>query len=642
MKYDKVNKDVGFIESTHTYKNLNDDSIQYTSVTTMIGKYEPEFDKEFVSKYKAIERLLSPSDWKKEKGGLWRSKKIPKDFLEVYNISEDELNKIQQDILDEWTKINKDSCERGTKIHAQLENSFYNAGSNITLKKFGIGGKFECKKNYNELDLEYGIYPEYLIYYDNPKLDLHIAGQIDLLVKNGNDIHIIDHKGLPLDTPILTSKGWSTMKDLEIGNEVFDKDGNLCNITVKSEIHNNPCYKIKFDNAESIVCDIDHRWLISFKLSNPTKKNPDGYKHQVMTTIELKTYLDSIEKRNTYNIPRILNAKPLNIKKTKLPLDPYLLGVWLGDGSKNCGIITQATNSPLWEEIKARGYEIGENLNHDPERKGVDMRTIFNIRGVLDSIGVLNNKHIPEQYLLASYEDRLDLLRGLMDTDGYFHPKRKRFVMTTSFDWQMEGMRQLLSSLGCKVSVFKEIHKCNGKEFPGWNINFTTNNFNPFLIRNQEIGTISIKDNNSFRNIESIEEVEMVPTQCIAVDSPSHTYLAGHSLIVTHNTNKKIDLKGFYNSSTRTTEKLKYPLTNLDNCNFNVYQLQLSTYAWMIQKINPEFVIKSLTLNHYDHDGNNALYPCSYLKDDVEKMLKHFAKQQKLDKQKKKYERIEY
>ncbi len=301
MEYDKINKDVGFIESTHTYKNLKDDSIQYTSVTTMIGKYEPEFDKEFVSKYKAIERLLSPSDWKKEKGGLWRSKKIPKDFLEVYNISENELNQVQQDILDEWAKINKDSCERGTKIHSQLENSFYKAGSNITLKKFGIGGKFECKKNYNDLDLEYGIYPEYLIYYDDPKLDLHIAGQIDLLVKNKNDIHIIDHKS-----------------------------------------------------------------------------------------------------------------------------------------------------------------------------------------------------------------------------------------------------------------------------------------------------------------------------------------------------NKKIDLKGFYNSSTRTTEKLKYPLTNLDNCNFNVYQLQLSTYAWIIQKINPKFVIKSLTLNHYDHDGNNTLYPCSYLKDDVEKMLKHFAKQQKLEKQKQKYARIEY
>lgn len=297
----KINGDVAFQENGHKYFNLKDSSIIYTSVTTLIGKYEPEFDSEFTSKYKALEKLLPSDVWKKEKGGLWKSHKIPKDFLEVYNISDSELNKVQQEILDEWSKINKESCERGTKIHAQLENSFYKAGSNITLKKFGIGGKFECKKDYNELDMEYGIYPEYLIYYDNPKLGLHIAGQIDLLIKSGNDIYIADHK-----------------------------------------------------------------------------------------------------------------------------------------------------------------------------------------------------------------------------------------------------------------------------------------------------------------------------------------------------TNKKIDLKGFYNSSTRSTEKLKYPLGTLDNCNFNVYQLQLSTYAWMLQKINPNFVIKDLILNHYDHDGKNTLYHCTYLKDDVEKMLKHFARQQKLELQKKKYERIEY
>lgn len=301
MNYDKINRDVGFRESDHYYGNLKDPSIKYTSVTTLIGKYEPEFNKEFVSKYKALERLLPSDVWKKEKGGLWKSKKIPENFLEVYDISESDLNKTQQDILDEWEEINRQSCERGTKIHAKLENSFYDAGSNITLKKFGIGGKFECKKDYTELDLEYGVYPEYLIYYDNPKLGLHIAGQIDLIVKNGNDIVLIDHK-----------------------------------------------------------------------------------------------------------------------------------------------------------------------------------------------------------------------------------------------------------------------------------------------------------------------------------------------------TNKKIDLKGFYNNSTRSSEKLKYPLGALDNCNFNVYQLQLSTYAWMLQKLNPDFVIKDLILNHYDHDGKNTLYHCTYLKDDVEKMLKHFAKQQKLEEQKRKYERIEY
>ena len=301
MKYDKVNGDVGFLEGPHKYVNLKDDSIQYTSVTTLIEKYGKPFDKEFVSKYKALERIMDSNDWKKEKGGIWKSHKIPTDFLEVYDISQEELNKVQQDILDEWAETNRIACERGTKIHAQLENSFYNAGSNITLKKFGIGGKFECKKNYSDLDLDYGIYPEYLIYYDNPKIGIHIAGQIDLIVKNGNDIFIIDHK-----------------------------------------------------------------------------------------------------------------------------------------------------------------------------------------------------------------------------------------------------------------------------------------------------------------------------------------------------TNAKIDLKGFYNSSTRSSDKMLYPLGHLDECNYNHYQLQLSTYAWMLQKLNPEFVIKDLILNHYDHSGKNTLYHCSYLKDDVEKMLKHYAKQQKLEKQKAKYARIEY
>jgi hypothetical protein len=641
MNIDKQNGNVAFAEDTHTYWNVNDNE-KYISVTTLIHSFTQPFDKEFWSAYKALEKLIPKESWAIEKKSLLNTKKFDKAILDLYNITDNDFNSVQQSILDDWDEENRKSCERGTKIHEEIEHSFYNKATDISLSKFGIGGKFICKKDYSKLDLEYGVYPEYLIYRESEDGILRIAGQVDLIIKSGNEITIVDHKGLPLDTPILTSKGWSTMGDLKVGDKVFDKDGNLCNITVKSAVHNNPCCKIKFDNAESIVADIDHRWLISFKLQNSTKRNPDGYKHQVMTTMELKTYLDSLEKRTTTNIPKILNAKPLNNNKTKLPLDPYILGVWLGDGSKDCGIITQAKDSALWNEIQSRGYELGENLNHDPERANVEMRTIYGIRGILNYLGVLKNKHIPDIYLLASYEDRLDLLRGLMDTDGYFHPTRKRFVMTTSFDWQMKGMKQLVSSLGCKVSVFKEIHKCEGKEFPGWNINFTTNKFNPFLIRNTEIKDISLKDNNSFRNIESIEFVDTVPTQCIAVDSPSHTYLCTDSLIVTHNTNKKIDQKSAYNASTRSTVKMKYPLNTLDDCNYNHYQLQLSTYAWMLQKINPDFIIKDLILNHYDHNGKNTLYHCEYLKKEVEKMLYFYKKQVILNKQKEKRKRIEY
>lgn len=641
MKIDKQYGDVAFNDSSHVYWNVKDDK-KYISVTTLIEQYAQPFDKNFWSAYKALEKLIPKESWAIEKKSLLNTKRFNKDILGVYNISELDFNKTQQEILDAWAEENRKSCERGTKIHSTIENSFYEKPKGITLQKFGVGGKFECRKGYPELDLEYGVYPEYLISRISDDGILRLAGQVDLIIKQGNDIVIVDHKGLPLNTPILTSTGWSTMGNLKVGQKVFDKDGNLCNIIVKSSVHHNPCCKINFDNSESIVADIDHRWYVSFKLQKPTKKNPDGYKHKVMTTLELKTYLESIEKRTTNNIPRILNAKPLNLGEKKLPLDPYLLGVWLGDGSKSCGIITQATNSPVWEELKARGYTLSENLNHDPERKGTDMRTVYGIRKILDYLGVLNNKHIPEEYMLASYEQRLDLLRGLMDTDGYFHPQRKRFVMNTSQKWQVQDLRKLLSTLGVKSTIFEAINTCNGKKFSGWNLCFTTEDFNPFLTRNQDISNIIQKDNNSFRNIVSIEDVESVPTQCIAVDSPSHTYLCTESLIVTHNTNKKIDQKGGFDTSTRSTAKMRYPLNNLEDCNFYHYTLQLSTYAWMLQKINPKFVIKDLILNHYDHQGNNTLYHCDYLKHDVEKMLLDYKKRLVVEQQRSKRKRIEY
>ena len=642
MEIDKRNGNVCFNDAAHCYFDADNQDNRYISVTTLIERYGQPFDKEFWSSYKALELLIPKDNWKIEKKSILNNKKIKKELLEMYNISELQFNKTKQSILDEWDKNNREACERGTKIHADIENSFYKKNKDINLQKFGIGGKFECKKDYTELDMEYGVYPEYLIYRVSDDGILRLAGQVDLIVKQGNDIYIIDHKGLPLDTPILTSSGWSTMKDLKVGDKVFDKDGNLCTVTVKSSVHHNPCYKINFDNSESIVADMDHRWLISFKLAKPTKKNPTGFKNVIMTTIELKTYLDSLEKRNSYNIPKILNAKPLNIEEKKLLIDPYVLGVWLGDGSKSCGVITQAKDSPVWFELESRGYKLGPNLNHNSDRNNVEMRTVYGLISQLKYLNLIDNKHIPEEYMLSSYNQRLDLLRGLMDTDGSFNKIRHRYIMNTSQKWQVEDLNKLLSTLGVKSTIFDVINTCEGKKFPGWNLCFTTDEFNPFLTRNQEITNIVKKDNNSFRNITSVESVETVPTQCIAVDSPSHTYLCTHSLIVTHNTNKEIKTKGAYNAATKGTVNMRYPLNNLPDVNFYHYTMQLSTYAWMLQKINPNFVIKDLILNHYDHNGNNTLYHCDYLKKEVERMLYDYKKQVMLERQRAKRQRIEY
>ena len=194
LKIDKQNGNTAFNEENHVYWNIEDDSVKYISVTTMIEKFGQPFDKEFWSSYKALEKLLPKDEWAIEKKSLLNNKIFNRDILEAHSINENNFNIEKQAILDTWQSENKKSCERGTKIHAQLENSFYKKKKNIDLAKYQVGGKFECIKDSTQLDLENGVYPEYLISWDSPSGKLHVAGQIDLIAKKGNSIVILDWK----------------------------------------------------------------------------------------------------------------------------------------------------------------------------------------------------------------------------------------------------------------------------------------------------------------------------------------------------------------------------------------------------------------------------------------------------------------
>ena len=190
----KQNGNIAFVEETHKYFDVTNPDAVFTSVTTLIHNYTQPFDKEFWSAYKSLEKLLSKEAWAIEKKSLLDTKKFDKVLLELHNISKNDFNREQQAILDAWDEENRKSCERGTKIHADLENSFYKKKKDIDISKFEIGGKFVCEKNRTSLDLENGIYPEYLISRISEDGKLRIAGQIDLLVKKGNKIVIGDWK----------------------------------------------------------------------------------------------------------------------------------------------------------------------------------------------------------------------------------------------------------------------------------------------------------------------------------------------------------------------------------------------------------------------------------------------------------------
>ena len=616
LQVDKENESVRYNDELHKYW-VKGSNLSCVSVTTLIHEFE-NFDENFWSSYKALEALLTDGQFKQVKPVLLERKVFNKMYYEPYNITDEEFMEQKKIILAEWARKREESCVRGTAFHLEQENAHL-GGTTKELKKFGLRQKDFKTDISNRVKVgDRGIYPELLMSWVSPDGKLRIAGQADLIIIDGEDVYVLDYKGLPLDTPILTMQGFKKLESITTEDTIFDKDGNKTGIKNVSTIHYNDCYELEFDNGEKITADYEHRWLVSFRRSKGV------YKDIVLTTEELIEAVEKYNKsKNGYWQPKILNPKPLNTDYKELLIDPYILGSWLGDGTAVAGSITTGENSNLWREVKKRGYEVGENISG---RINIQTRTLFGLRTELNTLNLLKNKHIPDEYLLSSYEQRLDLLRGFMDADGYYNKKRKRYVMATTRKYQAEYLRDLLATLGVKPSIIFAKKYCDGKTFDGWDVCFTMKE-NPFLLRNQTGIEFPKTDKASFRNIKSVTRVETVATKCLEVDSPSHTFLAGRSLIVTHNTSKKIDQKSYFDTKRKKSTRMKYPLNNIDDSNFWHYTLQLSTYAWMIQKIDPRFKINKLLLIHYDHDGATTEYECEYRENDVKRMLAYYKQQ---------------
>lgn len=614
LEINKINGDVAFNEEQHTYWNTRNKDLKYISITTIIGNYHEKFDEEFWSSYKAIERIVGVDVFKgmSIKRMLLDVKCWKDDYLKFVDIDRDLFFETKLTIKKEY-KDNKDAaCERGTAYHLMRENQWYENKRTKAVEYIENDTIFDVEKNNWDLNRENAILPEYLVYYSSPDGLVNLAGQIDLLIKEKDSLYVLDFKGLSLDTPIATCDGFKLMKDINIGDIIFDGNGKQTKVKHVSDIHYNPCYKIKFDNNDEIICDHEHKWEVDFC-------RPKGqYKTKELKTDELYDIINNNKKRDSYHIPKVRIFDELELEEKDLPLDPYILGAWLGDGSKSCGIISNV-NPDFWNEVEKRGFKTSDDLNRNHDRS--EMRTIYNIYPILRSLNLINNKHIPDIYFRASKSQRLDLLRGLMDTDGYFNPGRNRFVMGTTQEWQANDVAKLVATFGIKPTTIKCTKVCGDKKFQGWDTCFYMEE-NPFLIRNQNIEfKLKTKSYYKFRNILSIEKIDTVPTKCLAVESDVHTYLAGYNMIKTHNTNSKgIDKKAFFNSKTKQTKKMYYPINNIEDTTFNHYALQLSFYAYMLKQINKDFKIKKLQLLHNSGDGETKI-DVPFYENEVKKII---------------------
>lgn len=191
---DKENDDVIYSDGPHVYLSKVDGS-KYISVTTLIGEYENKFNEAFFSKYKALESLADPDHFSLVKQGLLNTQIWNPELLNKLNINETEFNDKVAEILDSWHNTRDEACDHGTWVHSLMEESFYNK-THFDLSNYGspeIVGNYTCTPGYYTLDIDHGMYPEYLISWISPE-GVKISGQVDLLVRNGNDVSIFDYK----------------------------------------------------------------------------------------------------------------------------------------------------------------------------------------------------------------------------------------------------------------------------------------------------------------------------------------------------------------------------------------------------------------------------------------------------------------
>lgn len=564
------------IEHVYIHKKTG---VKFTSVTKVLSTVEPHFDAEGVSL-----AIFQQQDHLKQERYIGMS---------------------QIQILDFWQMLNDTANIYGTKVHDIIEKYL------LSNKWYFPEDPFEQKviDGYLNLKIDEGMamHPERIMF----SQEYELAGMSDLII-DINDVFfdVGDWKGLAVNTPIFTKSGWKTMGTVNTNDVVYDMNGKETNVIHTSEIHNKPCYKINFDNNETVVADFDHRWLISF-LRN--KK----FKDVVMTTEELSNYLTDLNssgKKWSHKLPKVKISKPLFNNGINLPIDPYVLGVWLGDGNSVDNKITNM-HTAIWVELKKRGYDIGDDVSGGGSGKA-STRTLFGLLPKLRKLNLLKNKHLPDVYLRASYEQRLDLLRGFMDADGFYHKKRKRFVMSTTRDWQVESFVKLISSLGIKSSIFKFNKVFNGKIIPVTDICFGTDKINPFLCRNEKI-IFCDRNHKNFKNIISVEKVSSEPTKCIEVDSDTHTFLYGHTFSITHNTN---NIFNYYNPY--GYETLHKPFDHLQSCQWSIYTIQLSVYALMYEMEFPTRKCRQIWVGYWAKETEVfSKIPIMYLKNEAMKLL---------------------
>ncbi|MEV4575256.1 replicative DNA helicase [Nonomuraea jabiensis] len=508
-------------------------------------------------------------------------------------------------------------------------------------------------------------------------------------------------KALALDTPLPTPTGWTTMGEVQVGDELMGADGRPTRVVAATEVmHDRPCYEVEFSDGTVIIADAQHQWRTSTRAARKARQagqsfywSPEAIRRvreafeaaqadpdrpvthrQAVETVgeEFSHVLRVVAKdvatlgkvpavaggpegrgrvRPTVAYPaatlfgclyeRVVTPKnaaavarhkdivtteeiaatlrcsssdgrpnhavavcaPFALEEADLPLSPYLLGVWLGDGHSACARFS-TVDPEIIASLEAEGVRVsraGASISYQislPEPAPLQSRSCIvcgtafvpktsqvrtcgrscggrarfvsapvgrptcpdcggpssglrrcqachdtqgSVQGILRALGVLNDKHIPAGYLRASERQRRDLLAGLLDTDGYVNSHGQvQFAVTNRR--LAHDVYELILSLGYKATMRTKPVKGRTEESSTcYMINFTPSDPVFRLSRKAERQVRAANPATRVRYIVDVRPIDSQPVRCVEVDNADHMYLAGKACIPTHNSTLGLD-----------------------------------------------------------------------------------------------------
>lgn len=363
-------------------------------------------------------------------------------------------------------------------------------------------------------------------------------------------------KEQPISEPVLTENGWVKMGDIKIGTKVYGEDGNLYNVTGIFPQGVKDVYQVTFRDGTKTRCGLEHLWKVSTKKQRENMREKGDERYKILTLEEIlkdyKDYVISPKKANgghfkyKYSVP-INSAIKFN-NNVELKLHPYALGLLLGDGGFTGNTIT-FTNAEdeLFEQLDEclkplNVYVVCREFENHKQATLCSDEYRNELNRIIKELNLFGcgsrEKFIPKKYLYTSIENRLELLSGIINTDGSVH---NNDIYVSSYSEQLiKDIAELARSLGF-IAIINEYDRTNedstkkyDKEIE-YRVTIIGNDYSQLRLSSKHKARLKQREIEYVKSISEIKLVGQEECQCIMVDNPNHLYIT-NDYIVTHNT----------------------------------------------------------------------------------------------------------